>query len=56
METGILQAVARYAKQELGREGLRYASAVVTICKILVMELLNMLVTLLPVVYESVFV
>ena len=29
METGILQAAARYAQQELGSEGFRYASAVV---------------------------
>jgi hypothetical protein len=48
MKTGILQAVARYAKQELGRERLHDASAVVTICKMPGMELLNMLVTLLP--------
>jgi HD superfamily phosphodiesterase len=39
METGIVQAAARYAEKELGSEGFRYVSAVVANCKMLAVEI-----------------
>ncbi len=39
MDTGVVQAVARYAEEVMGQEGLRYVSAVVANCKMLAVEL-----------------
>ena len=39
METDIAQAVAHYAEETMGQEGLRYISAVVANCKMLALEL-----------------
>ncbi|GCF07600.1 HD domain-containing protein [Dictyobacter arantiisoli] len=39
MDTGIVQAVARYAEEVMGSEGFRYVSVVVANCKMLALEL-----------------
>jgi HD superfamily phosphodiesterase len=39
MDTGVVQAVARYAEEVLGNEGFRYVSAVVANCKMLTLEI-----------------
>ena len=39
MDTGVVQAVARYAEETMGDEGFRYVSAVVANCKMLALEL-----------------
>src|SRR6266853_38634 len=39
MDTGVVQAVARYAEEVMGTEGFRYVSAVVANCKMLALEL-----------------
>jgi HD superfamily phosphodiesterase len=39
MENGVVLTVARYAEEIMGREGFRYASAVVANCKMLTLEL-----------------
>lgn len=38
-ETGVVQAVAQYAEEILGKDGFRYVSAVVANCKMLALEL-----------------
>jgi HD superfamily phosphodiesterase len=39
MENGVVPIVARYAEEVMGKEGFRYASAVVATCKMLALEL-----------------
>jgi len=39
METGVMQAVAQYVEDILGKEGFRYVSAVVANCKMLALQL-----------------
>jgi HD superfamily phosphodiesterase len=39
MDTNVVQAVARYVEETMGREGFRYVSAVVANCKMLAVQL-----------------
>src|ERR687884_1327750 len=39
MEAGLVQTVAQYAEEVMGKEGFRYVSAVVANCKMLALEL-----------------